>query len=194
VENELIGMLQAFRESNLFDTQMPTDPTLPVGHYFRINNRIRGLASPDLATFDQAMRVLPDDQPQGLEWHALEHCPEHGAFRWSGPSPDSWMVLPFATPANFFLRIQLLNWLHVPIEQEVKVYVNDQLINVQCEPSVSPAVTFRSINPISDYSGKALQIRFEVDKLRSPYFYTDGQSNDRRWLGVCLNWVEIVPK
>ena len=193
VESELIGMLQAFRESNLFDTQMPTDPTLPAGHYFQINNRIRGLASPDLATIHQAMLILPDDQPQGLEWHALEHSPEHGAIRWSGPSPESWMVLPFATPSSFLLRIRLLNWLNVPVEHEVKVYVNDQLINMECEPSVSPAVTLRSINPISDHSGKALRIRLEVAKLRSLYFDTDGQSSDRRWLGVCLNWVEIVP-
>ena len=103
------------------------------------------------------------------------------------------MVLPFATPSSFLLRIRLLNWWNVPVEHEVKVYVNDQLINMECEPSVSPAVTLRSFNPISDHSGKALRIRLEVAKLRSLYFDTDGQSSDRRWLGVCLNWVEIVP-
>jgi len=193
VEAELVGVLQAAREARMIEMRMPGESRAPAGHSFRVNTRFRGLTREEFPPLNQTRRFPADDQGAGLEWYPLEHSTRFGPIRWSGPSMSSTIALPIATPRRCHIRIRLLNLLKAPLAEEVRVLINDQVAAISFEQGPPPVATLSFVAVRESESATALRIRLEVSKLRSPYFHHLGESEDRRWLGVCLNWVEVEP-
>lgn len=180
-EAELASLLQAAREKRLIETQMPGDcPGIYHGYL-----RYRGLEAPPASDFTSGRRFLPDDPSfAGLEWHTPEVIPEWGVVRWSGPALEATMTLPVIPPARFQLRIQILNWFEVPFEQELRLFVNDEPVTYLIDGRqllVEPC----------ESTGDAVRVRFAVTRMRCPHFEWPGKTEDYRWMGICLNWMEM---
>jgi len=181
VEAELIDLLRASLEMRLLHSRMATSQT----ETFRAEiKRFRGLESEPPPANPSQTRFHPDFSFGALEWYPPEETAEWGVIRWSGPALESTMVLPVAPSDNFRLRIQVLNWFPTPIEEELELFVNDAPVDYTVDGFQL------TVNPIAG-NGEPVRICFAVKRTRSPHFESNGQSKDTRWLGICLNWVEI---
>ncbi len=169
-EIELTALLRAQRELRLHHAPMPK----PGPRNFQT---FRGLALPTTEPLTGPRRFLPTDDFAGLEWHALEHHPELGPLRWSGPSPTALLVLPVSAPEPYVLRLQLLN------NTPVTLRLND----VSTPFSLSSDGLLTAHGP----AASPIQIELHCARLHNPHLASSGQNPDQRWLGVCLRWLEL---
>ena len=138
-------------------------------------------------------RFLTDDQDSTLDWHGVERAEEWGTYRWSGPSPTAVLSLPVHVQTPFRIRLQLLNWLGVNIADEVSLLVSGKIVEFTCREMLAPAVCLEANISEPPLSAGPLQVQIATARLRCPYFETEGRSPDTRWLGVCVNWIELEP-
>jgi glycosyltransferase involved in cell wall biosynthesis len=193
VEEEWAALTRAMREKRLIEIVMPDDPSAAPGQYHRANLMSRGLVNAELSVLLETRRFLPGDQAAAMDWYAVETDPAWGSFRWSGPSPVCTWVLPVLPPPRLRIRIQLLNMLRVNIEREVELTVDGRCVEFSIHGGGDPALVLESTVSVPENCGGSLRVSLRVLKLRCPYFLTDGVSYDQRWLGVCVNWLELEP-
>jgi len=175
-EIELIGLLRAHRELRLHHAAMPT----PGPRNFQ---PFRGLAQPSPEPLSDPRRFLPQDDFAGLEWHALEHHPELGLLRWSGPSPTASLVLPVSAAGPYVLRLQLLNVFAADLAAALTLRLN----GVPTPFTISSSALLTAHGP----AASPVQIELHCARLFNPFLASDGQNPDQRWLGVCLQSVEL---
>ncbi len=193
VEQEWAGLMRARCEHRLIDHSMPDEWTVPPGFIHRINLSNRGLQDLDIHEVSETRRFSLDDQPSAMDWYGVESMEEWGTFRWSGPSPVTSLMLPVRVPHPFRIRLQLLNWLGVDLASEVALRIAGQKIEFTCEQVSAPAVRLVTGIVAPHIPADGLRVQINVGRLRCPLFETDGASQDKRWLGVCVNWVEVEP-
>jgi hypothetical protein len=193
VEQEWAGLMRAWREHRLSEHFIPDDWACPPGSHHRSNLRARGLEEVEVCELSATRRFALDDQASTMDWHAVESCGEWGSFRWSGPSPKATLVLPVRVPQQFLVRLQILNWLGVDVAKEVTLLVAGERVDFRCKEADPPAVRLEITVSAKLQPNGPLRVEIAASRLRCPYFDTGGQSPDRRWLGVCVNWIELQP-
>jgi len=191
VAEELLAVLHAAREKRLIDIHLPDISTAVPGGYYRANLRNRGLDDEPSTPLAGRARWTVDTQTSALDWHAPEVHPEWGSFRWTGPSPVSVAILPVQAPARFTITVQMLNWLHVDIASEIRLSIDDAALPFSVHGDGAPAVQLRAAFVGTSAPAAPLRLRIETRRLRCPYFHHNGASADERWLGVCVNWIEL---
>lgn len=189
VSEELVSVVRAGREKRLIEMQMPAGGAQPPGGRYRANLTNRGLADIPATPLIQVQRYSLDEHSSALDWHLVEHHPDWGTFRWSGPSPVTTIVLPVNTTSSFRICIQMLNWLQVDVASEVTISVGGRPLDTTCQTD-GIAMRFEADAPPQD---GPLRIQLRVSQMRCPYFLTNRSSPDHRWIGVCVNWVELRP-
>jgi hypothetical protein len=193
-EQEWAGLMRARREFRLFDPVIPDDTwDLPPGSFYHQGLRARGLEDIDTCELLGNRRFMMDDQESTLDWHGVERADEWGTFRWSGPSPTAVVSLPVQAPPRLRIRLQLLNWLGVNIADEVGLLVFGEKVEFICREMRSPAVCLEAEICAPPLAAGPLRVQIAAARLRCPYFETEGRSPDKRWLGVCVNWIELEP-
>jgi glycosyltransferase involved in cell wall biosynthesis len=193
VESEWADLVRSAREKRMIETVLPAGTSYPLGHYHYLNLRNRGLEKLELRRLVEPTKFTLEDQPSALEWHGVESVDGRGPFRWSGPSPVALIALPVIAPSRFRLRIVVLNWIGTDFAAEISLCVAGHPVAFACYGSGQPDVTLESeVTALEPQSGP-LRIQLKVSRLRCPYFETGGASPDMRWLGVCVESVEVVP-
>lgn len=170
---------------------MPDPAQAPRDGYYRANLRSRGLAEADAAPLAERRRFHLDDQASALDWHSPESHDEWGSFRWTGPAPTSAIVLPVQMPARAEITLQVLNWFHADIAAEVSLRVNGRAVTFTSEGDGNPALRLRTVVSNDECEPGAMRIQIETSRMRCPHFVWG--TADERWLGVCVNWVEVAP-
>jgi GT2 family glycosyltransferase len=192
VEQEWAGLMRARREYRLFDPTILDEWDRPPGFFHHAYMRARGLEGVDTCELSENRRFMMDDQDSTLDWHGVEQTSDWGTYRWSGPSPTAVLTLPVRVPSGFRICLQLLNWLGVNIADEVGLFVSGEKVEFTCREMQSPAVCLEANLSAPQLSTGPLRVQISA-KLRCPYLETEGRSSDTRWLGVCVNWIELEP-
>jgi GT2 family glycosyltransferase len=193
VEEEWAGVLRAHREFRLREHVMPGRWTGPSGSEHRSNLRGRGLADPPAEELSAARRFALDDQHSTLDWHAVERSDEWGTFRWSGPSPAAMLVLPIRAPRHYAVRLRVLNWFGADLSNEVTLRIRGEPVKFTSRDMAPPSVVLEAEVSTLEAPEGPLRVELLAARLRCPYFETDGGSPDTRWLGICVNWIEVEP-
>jgi hypothetical protein len=191
VASELEDVVRATCEKRLIQIRMPDPATPPPGGYHRANLRSRGLEDGAATPLTGRHRFSLDAQASALDWHGVEAHPEWGTFRWSGPSPVSVIVLPVLASGGTAFTMQALNWFHADVASEVTVSVNDRPVPYTIAGDGDPVLRLHGVIESGTAADGPLRIRLENRVMRCPHF-VHGNA-DERWLGVCINWVELAP-
>jgi len=188
-ETALVELLQANREKKLLENTMPDTTGLAPGALFHRYLRFRGLEAEELVHAPGQTRFHPAPAYQGFEWHEPEDNADWGRICWSGPALESTTVIPIVPSRPFHVRIRILNWFQVSLPDELALCVDGTPAAFSIEPSDSPAAEL--ITELRPSTGQHVRVQFRVSRTRCPHFEWPGRSDDQRWMGVCVNWIEL---
>jgi hypothetical protein len=190
-EQEWFGLMQAWREYRLGTVSLPAVwPGVP-GERHRANLIARGVEAPESEDLSSLRRFALDDQLSTMDWHAVEHRPEWGTFRWSGPSPAAMLLLPVRVKRDFQLRLQLLNPFQADLEKELGLVVAGKKVKFRLQAGDAGTVLLSA--ECGPCQSGPLRIEITCARMRCPHFESGETNPDTRWLGACVNWVEIEP-
>lgn len=191
IADEMTGVVRAAREKRLIDVRMPDAAEAPPRGYYRANLRSRGLDDAEPAVLMARRRFGLEEQTSALDWHGVESHTEWGTFRWTGPSPASLVVLPVRVHGAFALTLQVLNWFEADLAAEMSLTVDGVPMAFTVEAGAHPVAWVRARVPARAAAGHALRIGIDARVMRCPHFLYGNA--DERWLGICVNWVEVEP-
>jgi hypothetical protein len=168
---------------------MPAAFTGAPGERHRESLRERGLEAPASEELRARRRFRLDDQVSTTDWHAVERSRRWGTYRWSGPAPTAMIVLPVATAGACEARLQLLNFFGVDLSREVTLAVGGRQVEFTLEAGGGVATRLKA--RLDGAMEGPLRVEITVARMRCPHF--ESGSADVRWLGVCVNWIEVAP-
>jgi hypothetical protein len=193
-ERELVDVLKAVAADRYIPVRMPQPPGPGEMSYFRRNRLHKGaesrFARSSLQPVDRVMRFKVEE-PGHFEWHTEEAHPVHGSFRWSGPSPRSTMALPVLFDRKLAVRIHLLGAIEDSILRALRLSVQGVEVPFEIETTAQGTLVVHGICPRPAATPDALEISLDVGRTRRPVDVMESQ--DRRWLGVAVNWIEVGP-
>jgi glycosyltransferase involved in cell wall biosynthesis len=192
VEEEWAALMRAKMEYLCPEVRIPEHFEDAPGSLHRKYLRMRGLDAPELCQLDATRRFSLKDQDGAFEWHGLESSPAAGTYRWSGPAPSASLILPIRVAIRFRVRLQILNHFRVDLAEEVTLRVAGHRAATVVEP-VSEEIAQLESGVLEPLPEGPVRIEITVKRRRCPFFETDGAFPDTRWLGVCVNWVEVEP-
>lgn len=129
----------------------------------------------------------------GYQWHGLEEAGKPTAFRWSGPSTTATIELPYRIDRPCEIAVHVVNIIEARLWETVSIAVNG--ISLPHRRTVSEAG--RSLLSVAyDPAGagtieEPAIVTLTIGHTRRPIDL--GINDDRRWLGLAVNWVEIAP-
>ncbi len=144
--------------------------------------------SPAPPSDSPALRFDFDEFVPGDGWYAPEHTGDGVTFAWM-QTPEATLTLPPLTadqPRVF--RAQLFAYTDPSLLSSLRVFVNDQPINLQAQQH-DGVTTLAGNIPQAAFVGAALQLRFTTLPLGSPV--ERGTGGDWRNLGIAFDWIEI---
>ena len=139
---------------------------------------------------NEPVRFFLEPGFSGFEWHPPEHDPVHGPFRWSGPSTNSVIPLPRRIATRTRLRIHILHLIEPEILDGVALTFNGQPLDVTKSRSDSGRWF---VDTILDPQRGDLDPLLNLTVPRTARPFDVYGSEDRRWLGVAVNWIELSP-
>jgi glycosyltransferase involved in cell wall biosynthesis len=193
-QEELIEVVRAVAADKYVPTEMPK--AAPPGTYHRRWRKHKGAERWYAA---EEMQSLSDVRRFGLgnewsvEWHGEEKHPTFGTFRWSGPLPRASTSLPVYFDQSLFFRMHVITAIDQALLTSLKILVQDREVSFKSEmtPSGTHMFTWSSA-PSADADPKEpLSVTVDTALTRRPRDL--GINQDRRWLGVAVNWIEIGP-
>ena len=192
---ELHGVIEAM-VSGLFLPPQPFAPSTEKGAVVRRNRALKGVASryrsDDLIRVEVATRFDMSAQEAPFEWYALETTPEGSTFRWSGPSRRATIDLPVVVDRDLGVSLHILMALHPDTIAATTLSIHERPLTVAVRPDGHGATLETVIRPadLAD-NGRDFGITLDAGALLRPC--DTGASDDRRWLGVAVDWVELRP-
>jgi glycosyltransferase involved in cell wall biosynthesis len=197
----LTRALRAASEDRLLSIQTPWDASVRAAVAADVNHQFKGsrkATHPRLAsTVDGRRRYAPTSDYAGFEWHALEHHPTHGDFRWTGPSTRSSIVLPERLTEPLAIRMQVIACITEEVFASLTLEVNGEPIALSKElegPKDAPyRILLGRIDPERLHPADREELRLEL-QLAQTWRPSDLHINaDRRWLGIAVGWTEVGP-
>jgi hypothetical protein len=137
----------------------------------------------------ERVRFFLDEEFSGFEWHSPEQDAVHGFFRWSGPSSHTTISLPVRLdwPAQVAVHI-----IHV-VDESLLRTMRLTLKGVSLEYTLErmPDGTWL-VTCTAPADPERLQLTIGLARTVRPFDSLG--SEDRRWLGIAVNWIEVTPK
>jgi hypothetical protein len=192
----LAGTLRSAVEDRLLKVEIAPDWNDSATVQTEINQIFKGTRQrPALAPveIDGGRRYPAQEGFGGFEWQAVEQHPRQGAFRWSGPSPNSQIMLPEAIDRPLTITVLVLAAIDHAVLDSIELAVNEVPIDAQRLPGPDGAWLLRaSIRPEQFGANERdeLRLRLRVARTRRPLDV--GINTDRRWLGIAVGWVEVT--
>ena len=188
---ELVKVLQAIAADKFIPIKMPKAPYRPMSR--RYKGAMERFAPSELRQIDDAVRFAVPDEYAGLEWHSAEHDAHYGAYRWIGPSPKALLDLPVVLDRDLMLRVHVLQCIDAQDAARLRLSANGQPLETTVETTQAQTylVSARVELPARTKPTEGLRLAFEVAEMRQPFRL--GINEDRRWLGVPVNWIELRP-
>jgi len=170
---------------------MPKAPYRPMSR--RYKGAMERFAPSELRQIDDAVRFPVPDEYAGLEWHSAEHDAHYGGYRRIGPSPKALLDLPVVVDRDLMLRVHVLQCIDAQDAARLRLSANGQPLETTVETTQAQThlVSAKVELPARTEPTEGLRLAFEVAEVRQPFRL--GINEDRRWLGVPVNWIELRP-
>lgn len=96
------------------------------GDLHRESRTKRGLERDPPIDLSGPREFIPSDAPAALDWHPLEHDPDHGPFRWSGPNPNPLWFLNARSPGPLTFVVTVLRFAKPGHAKKLRIEANDE--------------------------------------------------------------------
>ncbi|OQW93423.1 MAG: hypothetical protein BWK79_11210 [Beggiatoa sp. IS2] len=193
---ELIDTLRAATEDKLHRIEVPLNAnfkaTENTAKWYDFKGSCKAQKTRPVINMDGRLRYPLQNDYAGFEWYGLEKHPVFGEFRWTGPSRRSTIILPAQVDHTLDITLSLLSWITEDILKTAQLSVNEINIETQIIPNTDGTCLWRGqIIPeqLPDNDRDEMRLTLTVDKTYRPFDL--GRSDDRRWLGLAVSWVEI---
>jgi hypothetical protein len=193
-QEELFEVVRAAAADRFFACELPKPA--PIGSYHRQNRRTKGA---DKWHADEEMQSLAATRRFGIEngsafeWHGEEAHPTFGSFRWSGPLARASIFLPVYFDRHLFFRMHVISAIDQALLTSLKIFVqgSEMLFESETTPNRSYMLTWSLAPPAGAGPQEPLTVTIDTGRTRRPRDV--GFNEDRRWLGLAVNWIEIGP-
>lgn len=196
---ELTGLARAAAHDRLLKIEIPRTEnsnatasamaSTQAWRLFRGSHRAQSTWQP--VHVEGARRYLPHEEFSGFEWHAIEQHPVHGAYRWSGPSTQSSLVIPERIDGPMQMTLLIVAAIHPDALATARLRVNGSAVANEFLPGPHGASLWRArLDPAISTADDELLVTIELDHTWRPHDLDINE--DRRWLGVAVGWVEFA--
>jgi len=193
-QEELMNVIRAAAADKYAVSEMPKPA--PPGSYHRQYRRNRGA---DRWFADEAMRSLTkvrrfragDDWT--FEWHREESHARFGSFRWTGPLPRASMSFPVRFDQELSFRMHVIAAIDPAVLTSLKIFVQGEEAPFTSE--TTPKNTYILSWSAKPSPGVDLNepLSVTVDTVLTRRPRDMGVDEDRRWVGLAINWIDIGP-
>lgn len=192
---ELTGALQAAALDLFTKIEVPLDASPDAMKSAVVRWAFKGSRrqAPAGRTVEGRVRLMPEGGEFGFEWHGWESS-AHGTFRWSGPSTSSTVVLPARLDRPLEVTIQIVDEITDLTLQTARLTANGTEMATRIEPGPEGERLWvgRIDNAlVAADDREQLQLTVTVERTHRPYDLRI--SEDRRWLGLAVGWIELSP-
>lgn len=158
------------------------------GEFARLNARYKGTIKEKIALrrVEEPVRFNIDDQLGGFEWHRPEQDEQLGSVRWSGPSRMSSLEFSVLRDRDLTMRLHVPWHFQRDLSQDLKLAVDGEPVEWRIDGAIITAEVAAKAGAM-----QPLRITLQVRRTQRPADL--GGSDDRRWLGIAVNWVEFSP-
>jgi glycosyltransferase involved in cell wall biosynthesis len=194
-QQEYRDVLQAVVSNKFMPLEVPIDANVSPGSIARQFRRWKGADgrhNPSaLRRIEARVRFDMADQDMPFEWHGLETDSKYGSFRWTGPNARATIDLPVVFDRDLRFRIHVITAIG-PIDG-VALSIHGQPIRHRVERLDGGTFLLEGrldcaamAKPDPDFG-----ITLDVGETIRPMDI--GANEDRRWLGLLINWCELEP-
>jgi len=199
LQKQMLAVIQAAADGRLLGTENPSaGENAPKGHHALFNRRVKGLEPKSAAYFisnlKKPMRLKNACSEIPFEWHPQNKKDQrHLKARWSGPSSVASLDLPVIIDAECAVKILIAAAIRPDALDQLKIKIGQAEKIFQRRKSSRGEELLLELSPI-DFKGQTENISIELIIPETHRPYDLELSNDRRWLGLGVAWVEIIPK
>ena len=192
---ELTGALQAAALDRFTKVEVPLDASPDALKSAVVRWAFKGSrrAAPLGHAIEQRVRLMPEGGEFGFEWHGWQSAAE-GTFRWSGPSTSSTVVLPARLDRSLEVTFLIVDEITDATLDTAHLTANGVDIAMRVKPGPDGARLWIGCidKDLVDAADRGhLQLTFTVERTYRPYDLRI--SEDRRWLGLAVGWIELAP-
>jgi hypothetical protein len=144
----------------------------------------------------------------GMGWHVGETHPLYGPTRWSGPGATSYLQFHLQPDQSYIVRFRILKYLELDVLRSLRLEVNGLPIPLKSWRDDVRKVIFEGVIPSTAMrAGVPSTLAFKINRTlpanhksltRKLRAFLGNEvllqpEDDSRLLGLCYDWLEIVP-
>lgn len=187
---ELVEVIRSYVAAKAITIEVG-DPMEP-GAAARRNAIYRGVTRQhaELRRLEAAERFTLDDQLAGFDFHAVERDETYGSFRWTGPAAESHLEFPVTHPSGMRLRMHI--FCHLQEDPLRDIWLSSDGVRLESHVEATADGHWMLTAAIPPGSPDE-PLRLAIHVARTIRSIDLGGNQDRRWLGVAVNWIELAP-
>lgn len=189
-QQELMSVVEAVAAGQYLRIEAP--PPKDPGFHARSFARFKGTSKTPvpLVEVSDTVRFRLDDQLPGLEWHESEVGETWGSARWSGPSTTSSLEFPIWSATDLRMRVHVVGHMLQDLAKDVTLLVNGNRLDWEPEPDLHGATNIAATVPPCGRD-RPLCVTLQLSRVQRPMDL--GGSDDPRYLGLAVSWVDFEP-
>jgi glycosyltransferase involved in cell wall biosynthesis len=188
--SELIALLQCAIEDRFIRAEAPGSARARIDTAARSQQAVifKGAQDAPVKPLSERTRFFLDEAFSGFEWHSPEEDAVHGFYRWSGPSSQTTISLPVRLDRPAQVGIHIIHVVDDTLLQSMRLTLKGVSLEYTLENMPDRTWLVTCIAPTDP---ERLQLTINLAHTVRPF---DARgSEDRRWLGVAVNWIEVSP-
>jgi glycosyltransferase involved in cell wall biosynthesis len=186
---ELVDVIRSYIAGKAVTIEIGAPPA-EQGASYRLNALYKGVATREPRRLEATERFTLDDQIVNFDFYDVERDEAFGSFRWTGPAIESHVELPVTHPSGMSLRMHVFG--HVQDDPARDIWIACD--GVRAEGAVEATADGHWLLTAAIPPRNPRQpLRFAIHVARTARPIDLGVNEDRRWLGVAINWIEMSP-